>query len=93
MRGLMAAVIGMGVLIVAGVTGLVVTMMQRMSAVSAPNASATALALDEPEGTRIAGAALGPDRMAVQLSGGGPDRVVIVDTKSGRVVGRVGLAR
>jgi len=27
------------------------------------------------------------------LQGGGPDRVVVVDTKLGRVLGRVGLAR
>ena len=93
MRGLMAAVIGMGILIVVGVTVLVLTMMQRMSAVSVPNASAGEVVLDEPAGTRIGSASMGTDRMAVQLSGGGPDRVVVVDTKSGRVISRVGLAR
>ena len=90
MRGLKVAVVAMGVLIVAGVAMIIVTLVTRMSSVSAPIASAT---LDEPSGTRIAGAALGPDRLAVQLQGGGPDRVVIVDTKAGRVLGRVALAR
>ena len=49
--------------------------------------------LDEPTGTRIAGVSALPDRLAVQLQGGGPDRVVVVDMRSGRVLGRVGLAR
>lgn len=93
MRGLMVAVIGMGILIVAGVAVIGVTVVRRMSAVSPANASAAPLVLDEPSGTRIAGASVGADHLAIQLGGGGPDRVVIVDTRSGRVVGRVALAR
>ena len=101
MRGLMAAVIGMGILIVVGVTVLVVVMVQRMSAPPTVNASAvdimpgaTSVTLaDEPAGTRIAGVALAGDRMAVQLAGGGPDRVVVVDARTGRVLARTGLAR
>lgn len=96
MRWLMAAVIGMGILIVAGVAVLAVVLVQRMSSVSAPIASAgpamAAATLDEPAGTRIVNASVGADRVAVVLSGGGPDRVVIVDSRSGRVVERVGLA-
>ena len=39
--------------------------------------------LDEPVGTRIAGATAGTvDRLALQLQGGGPDRVVLIDTRS-----------
>ncbi len=90
MRWLMMAVVVMGVLIVAGVVTIGMVLFQRMS----PGAGAIASTLlDEPAGTRIAGAALGPDRLAVQLQGGGPDRVVLVDTKAGRVLGRVSLAR
>ena len=33
------------------------------------------------------------DRLAVLLQGGGPDRVLLLDPRSGQVVGRVGLAR
>lgn len=106
MRGLMTAVIGMGVLIVAGVTVLVVVMVQRMSSPPAPNASAvvasapsppvtdaTAALIDEPAGTRISAVSLAGDRLAVQLAGGGPDRVVIMDTRTGRVIARAALAR
>lgn len=98
----MAAVIGMGILIVAGVTVLVVVMVQRMSSLPAADARLAAnnpaapdqLTLDEPDGTRIAAATLGGERVVLSLSGGGrPDRVVIVDTRSGRVLGRVALAR
>ncbi len=80
----------MGVLIVAGTVGLFVVLAKRMSAGSAPIAS---VLLDEPAGTRIAGASAGADGIAVQLAGGGPDRVVLVDIRSGRVLGHVALAR
>ena len=85
----MVAVVGMGVLIVAGVVVLGVALVGRMSGVS----TIPGVVMDEPAGTRVAGVSLAPDRMAVQLTGGGPDRVVLVDTKGGRVLGRVGLAR
>lgn len=91
MRVLQAAVIVMGVLIVAGVATIVVTIVTRMSG---PGGGAAVLSLlDEPEGTHIAGASVAGDRVAVQLQGGGPDRVVVVDTRGGRVIARIGLAR
>lgn len=96
MRWLMVAVIGMGVLIVAGVAVLAVLLVQRMSAVSPPIASAGStplVTLDEPAGTRIVGASPAGDRVAIVLGGGGPDRVVIVETRTGAVLGRVGLSR
>lgn len=90
MGALKVAVIVMGVLIVVGTVGLFVVLAQRMSAGAGPIAS---VMLDEPPGTRIAGASAAADRIAVQLAGGGPDRVVLVDLKSGRVLGHVALAR
>lgn len=108
MRGLMTAVIGMGILIAVGTTVLVVLLVQRMSSAPAPNASAVvagppasaastteaaAAMLDEPVGTHIAGVSLAGERLAVQLAGGGPDRVVILDTRTSRVVARAALAR
>ncbi len=98
MRWLMAAVIGMGILIVAGVAVLAVLLVQRMSSLPAPIASASsppvvAAMLDEPAGTHIVSTSIGADRAALVLGGGGPDRVVIVDLRSGHVVGRVDLAR
>lgn len=91
MRLLRIAVVVMGVLIVAGTVTLVVLLAQRASGGS--SASAGPATLDEPPGTRIVGASAAQDRVAVQLQGGGPDRVVVVDTRTGRVVARVALAR
>ena len=90
MGGLKVAVVVMGVLIVAGTVGLFVVLVQRMSAGSGRIAS---IVLDEPAGTRITGTSVAADRVSVQLQGGGPDRVVWVDTRSGQVLGRVALAR
>ena len=70
MLALKALVIGMGVLIVAGVALIGATLFSRMS--SQPGAIAS-LMLDEPAGTRIVSASLAPDRLAIALQGGGPD--------------------
>ena len=58
---------------------------------AAAPAVATSVLLEEPVGTRIAAIAAVGDRLAVQLQGGGADRIVLLDTHSGAVVGRVGL--
>ena len=93
MRALMVAVIVMGVLIVGGVATIVVTVVSRMASPGASAGAATQALLDEPAGSHIAGIAAVPDRVAVQLQGGGLDRVVVVDTRAGRVIARIGLAR
>ena len=87
---LKVAVVVMGVMIVAGVATLGYLIVSR--AYVAP-LQAAELLLDEPEGTHIAEATLAGDRLAVRLQGGGPDRVVLVDTRTGRIAGRVGLRR
>lgn len=93
MRVLKALTIGMGVLILAGTGVLVAVIGHRLAAPApAPSGQAFALALDEPAGTHIAGVAALGDRLAVALQGGGSDRVVLVDPRSGAVVGRVSLA-
>ena len=88
-RGLMAAVIAMGVLIVLGVAVVAVTIVRRLAA---PAAQAAA-PLNEPEGTRIQSVAATGDRLAIVLTGGGPDRIVLLDPKSGQVTGRIGISR
>lgn len=95
MRWLMVLVVTMGVLIVAGVTTIGVTIVHRMSAAPAVVHDAVVhdAVLDEPAGTRIAGVSALPDRLALRLVGGGADRVVVVDLRTGQVVGRVALAR
>ena len=89
MRLLQVLTIGMGVLIVAGVLLLAVLLVGRFSASRGP---AVAVRLDEPEGTRIVGLAAVRDRLALALSGGGADRVVVLDPVSLHVVGRIELA-
>jgi hypothetical protein len=89
MQALKALTIVMGVLILGGTAVLGVVLARRMGTTSAPPVS---VLLDEPAGTRIAGIAGAGDRLAVQLQGGGPDRVVLIDPHNGAATGRVGLA-
>ena len=90
MQAMKVLVVMMAVMIVAGVIGLGVVMTRRLSAVPP---SLGNVVLDEPTGTRIAGAEAGGEHILLRLEGGGPDRVAVVELRSGRVVGRIGLAR
>ena len=89
MKAMVGVVVAMGVLIVLGVATLAITVVHRLSV---PPMQA-ALALDEPAGTRMLGLGSAGDRLAILLQGGGPDRILLLDPRSGQVVGRVGLAR
>ena len=91
MRFLTVAVVVMGVLIVAGVTLVAVVIAGRISAPAGPPMHA--VLESEPAGTRIVAISALPDRLALQLQGGGPDRVVVLDMRTGREIGRVALAR
>jgi hypothetical protein len=92
-RGLVVLVIGMGVLIVAGLAVIAVTIVHRMVGRDIHAASAALQAvLDQPAGTQIVGASASGDRLAITLHGGGPDRVTILDLNSGRALGEVRLA-
>ncbi len=91
MRALLVLVIAMGVLIVVGVGVVAVTIIHRMGG-AAPHTLAS-FVLDEPAGTHIASVAAYGDRLAVVLSGGGADRIVVIDPASGRAVGRISLSR
>jgi hypothetical protein len=100
MRALKIATIVMGALIVAGTTGLVMVIAHRLSGRGALSASvagrlpaSVAAVLDEPAGTHIAGIAAVGGRLAVQLQGGGVDRVVLIDPATGAVSGRISLMR
>ncbi|WP_428485738.1 hypothetical protein [Rhodopila sp.] len=100
MRALKIAVIVMGVLIVAGTAALVVVVLRRSATpLGGPLAAAAGLpavigaVLQEPAGTHIAGIAGVQDRLAVQLQGGGLDRVILIDPRTGAVAARVSLAR
>jgi len=93
MRALKAVTIGMAVLIVVGTTALIAIIIHRSSSPSSAPSQAWSLALDEPAGTRVAGIAGAGDRLAVELQGGGPDRVLVMDPHSGAVTGRINLGR
>lgn len=90
MRALTIAVGGMGVLIIGATIALVVLVVQR---VAGPGGATVSAVLDEPAGTRIAAAEASPDWIMLHLQGGGADRVVVVDPRSGRVLTRVALPR
>jgi hypothetical protein len=94
MRAIKIATIAMGVLIVLGFTVILVTIVRRTmpGPAGSPEKPFSAV-LDEPAGTEIAGVASVRDRLAVQLHGGGIDRVVLIDPGTGTIVGRVSLAR
>ena len=94
MRAIKIATIAMGVLIVLGTTVILVTIVKRTTSGPAglPE-KAFAAVLDEPAGTTIVGIASVRERLAVQLHGGGVDRVLLIDPVSGAVVGRIGMAR
>jgi hypothetical protein len=99
MRALKIATIAMGVLIVLGTTVILVTIVKRTMwepGSSGPTGSAGqpfAAVLDEPAGTGIVSIAQVRERLAVQLRGGGTDRVLLIDPATGAVVGKVSLAR
>ena len=89
MRALLTAVIVMGVLIVAMTATLAVVIVRRLAV--AP--TLLAQAMKEAPGTHMQAIAPAGDRLAVLLQGGGADRIVLLDPRSGQVVGRIGLAQ
>lgn len=96
MRALKIATIVMGVLIVAGTAALVIAVARRASApavATSPASAPVSAVLNEPAGTRIASIAAVRDRLAIQLQGGGADRVVLVDPATGAVTGQISLVR
>lgn len=90
MRVLKIATIVMGIMIVAGTALLVVLIVRRIPGGTTSSAS---MLLDEPAGTHIAGVAATDGRLALDLQGGGPDRVILVDARTLRVIGHIALAR
>jgi uncharacterized ion transporter superfamily protein YfcC len=94
MQAVKIATIAMGVLILLGTTVILVTIVKRTTSGPAGLPEKVfAVVLDEPDGTGIAGIASVRDRLAVQLHGGGADRVLLIDPASGSVVGRISLPR
>jgi hypothetical protein len=101
MQALKALVIVMGVLIVAGLAVVVVTIYNRMQArtsTAGPTAEGGELpAFDRatvpvPAGCRVAGLQSAGDRLLLQLAGvAGCEQILVVDLRSGRLLGRLDL--
>jgi hypothetical protein len=91
MQALRILVVVMGVMIVAGMVTLGMLLAQRLSGPAAERVER--IVLDEPVGTEMVSVVPAGDALLVQLRGGGPDRAVLVDARSGAVLGRIGLAR
>ena len=90
MRALKVLVVVMGVLIVLGTLTLAWIIVQRTTSVGGAGAP-WVLALDQPEGARIAGIAPAEGGAVAVWVTGGPqgDRVLVVDPRRGRVVGEI----
>jgi hypothetical protein len=94
MRALKGLVVAMGVLIVAGVAVIAYTIAVRLSGGFGPRPpGGFSAVLDEPAGSHIVGGFPVADRLAVMVQGGGPDRVAIIDLRTGRITARVSLAK
>ena len=91
MQALRVLVLVMGVMIVAGMVTLGMLLAQRLA--SPPADRVGSIMLDEPAGTEMVSVVPMGDALLVQLRGGGPDRAVLVEARSGKVLGRIGLAR
>ncbi|MCS6931252.1 MAG: DUF6476 family protein [Acetobacteraceae bacterium] len=87
MRALTILVAVMGVMIVAGTVALAVVIVQRLGgAAEAPMAAGS---LGQPEGSRIGGIASAEGRVAVWVVRPDGDRLLLLDGRSGRVVGEL----
>lgn len=83
----------MGVLIVAGTVTVVAVIVQRAGGGLGQPARLD-LALEQPDGTRIAGVATAEGgALAVWVARPDGDRVLLVDTRRGRVAGEIRLGR
>jgi hypothetical protein len=88
MRALKFLVVGMGVLIVAGTVTLVVLLVQRAGG-GRGAASLPAMSLDLPAGSRILGIAGAGDHLAVHVQRPDGERILLLDPRTGRVLGEV----
>jgi hypothetical protein len=91
LRALKILTVVMGVMIIGGTVTLAVLIVHRLAG-PAPGRAAERVLQGEPAGTRIAGIAATQDRLAVRLTGGGPDRILLLDPHSLATLGRIALS-
>jgi len=90
-RGLKAAVIILGVLIVLALATLVVGFVFRLGSRSAGRGESAAV-FSPPPGARIVSMEVSGDRLILHLRTSTSEEIDIVDTESGRLVARLKLA-
>jgi hypothetical protein len=90
-RALKILVVVMGVLIVGGTVTLVAVIVQRAGNVA--GSVRLDLALDQPEGTHIAGIAAAEGVLGVWVTRPDGDRVLLVDARRGRLAGEIRIGR
>ncbi len=91
MACLKIAVVVMGGVIIGGTATLIAVVAMR-AAGSGGSPPVVSTVLEEPAGSRIAGIAATRDRLAVQVQGGGMDRIILIDPATGALAGRISLA-
>jgi len=93
MRGLKTLVIVMGVMLVAGVAGLVVAITTRLAhRAPAPAAAFSAPPIMLPHGSKIETMSIGSDRIVLQVDlVDGTVQLIVIDLASGRQLGTIPL--
>lgn len=95
LRGVIAAVVVMGVLILGGLAVLIATIAGRISHAPAVPVTASALpaaGLTLPDGARVEALGVGGDKIVLDLVLPGGDReLLVIDLATGRQVGMVPL--
>jgi hypothetical protein len=92
MRALKALVIGMGVLIVAGIVVLVYAIVDKAGAPETASFAPAEIVI--PKGAAVAETALGDGRIALRLRlADGSGRLILIDAATGRVTGTMELKK
>ena len=91
-RPLLIVVIAMAVLIFLVTTVVVVKLIKDFVTTPAPEAM-TEATLRQPLGSHIVTITTVGGRIGVLLTGGGPDRVLMVDPANGRIAGQIVLSQ
>jgi hypothetical protein len=92
MRGLKALVIGMGILIVAGIVVLIFAIADRAGQLAEPGPSFAPQTVALPPGAEIVETGIGDGRVVLRLRlADGTGRLVLLDADSGRVTGTIDL--
>ncbi|HEY1613721.1 MAG TPA: hypothetical protein VGF97_08530 [Rhizomicrobium sp.] len=88
-RGLLAAVIILGALIVIALGTLVVGLVTRFSGHKPPSEAATPAEFTLVPGAKIVSSDISTDRLVLHIRGPSVDEIDIIDTQDGRLVAKI----